>query len=396
MCQHVSHIPAGTTGDEGWDRFSFTIRLEDYKRKIEERLLHLCVRFSVDGHEWWDSNKGENYRFNFKRASIRKARSAPTPLRGGGVDSSSAQLPLRVPRSADKSPRSWLFPRLAPPPVERTDSPQQSPPPAAAFKPPSTPDVHAHLQLKRYCAPSPPKSPPKLPTGPGLILELAPVRERATAPSVSASETQASPSSPTIPMTLVHGRPATSWPPAQPAHDRSQSWNGNPGEVWQQTDKVSVSDSDEGNGDATPRAARARSPEVKTPTADPIDKVVTSPGSITPNTSEDELDKNKDKLHTLSHHRSTSDLRALAAQDSLGLGLATPPSSNLSSPPTPSTILPGPMSPSVSMSTGDSSPVNTNTGSPHDGEQLEPRGRTLNAATYQEFVSTISFSLNPH
>jgi hypothetical protein len=325
MCQHVSHIPASTTGDEGWDRFSFTIRLEDYKRKIEERGLYLCVRFSVDGHEWWDSNEGDNYRFNFKRASVRKTRSAPTPLRGGGAESTT-QVPLRAPRSADKSLRNWLFPRNAAP-VHRIDSPQQSPPPAAAFQPPSTPDVHSFLRLKRYCAP---ESPPKM-----VPIVLAPVRVTAATPSE--------------PMTLVHGHPATSWPPTER--------DGRPADMV-------ASDSDEANGETTPRGPRAGSPAQ-----------TSSPPQMTPNTSEDEA------APKLAHRPSTPNLRALVE--------GTPPSSNLSSPPTPSTILPDPI-----LSTGDSSPVNTLTDSPpHDSPlAIDPRGRMLNASTYQEFVSDLSVS----
>lgn len=367
-CQHVSHVPPGTTGDEGWDRFSFNIRLEDYKRKIEERILLLCVRFSIDGEEWWDSNMGANYRFSFKRANIRKPRSGPTLLRSG-PSQSSILPPLRVPRSGDtKPPRSFTFPRVIAP-VQRSDSPQLSPPPAAAFQPPETPDVHSHLQLKRYCAPSPPKSPPKKIIPAGMILTLAPVRATGS----------------TSPMVMVNGRPASAWSP----HERSHSWSGKPGESWQDSEKVSMSDNDDSlSGDTTPRAARARSPETRPPITTNLDRftgnqITDSPISATPTTSEDET-------AVLPKRRSTGGLSSLLNITS-NLGLVTPPSSDLSSPPTPTASLPGHLS--ASLSTGDTSPVNTLVaGSPDESSSQDQRGRMLNAASYQEFVSTLLHS----
>ncbi|CAL1694777.1 unnamed protein product [Somion occarium] len=59
-----------------WDRFSFTIRLEDYELKLSERTLWLVVRYYVPssyvgpGGEWWDNNEAKNYRVGFRRASI--------------------------------------------------------------------------------------------------------------------------------------------------------------------------------------------------------------------------------------------------------------------------------------------------------------------------------------
>lgn len=54
-----------------WDRFQFTIRLEDYEHKLDERTLWLVVRYSInDGKdEWWDNNSGRNYRLAFTLSS---------------------------------------------------------------------------------------------------------------------------------------------------------------------------------------------------------------------------------------------------------------------------------------------------------------------------------------
>ena len=56
-----------------WDRFSFTIKLEDYAQDLDQRTMWLVVRYSVPGddghHEWWDNNGGANYKLGFRAAS---------------------------------------------------------------------------------------------------------------------------------------------------------------------------------------------------------------------------------------------------------------------------------------------------------------------------------------
>ncbi|KIP02125.1 carbohydrate-binding module family 21 protein, partial [Phlebiopsis gigantea 11061_1 CR5-6] len=55
-----------------WDRFSFTIRLEDYEAKLSERTLFLVARFAACHGalgEFWDNNRGANYRVGFRRAA---------------------------------------------------------------------------------------------------------------------------------------------------------------------------------------------------------------------------------------------------------------------------------------------------------------------------------------
>lgn len=67
-------------GSATWDRFTFTIRLEDHAYKLHERVLWLVGRYTCTGEgcgEWWDNNAGRNYRVGFKAAS-----STPAPAVG--------------------------------------------------------------------------------------------------------------------------------------------------------------------------------------------------------------------------------------------------------------------------------------------------------------------------
>ena len=51
-----------------WDRFSFTIKLEDYAQHLEQKTMWLVVRYTVPGDEWWDNNGGANYKIGFRAA----------------------------------------------------------------------------------------------------------------------------------------------------------------------------------------------------------------------------------------------------------------------------------------------------------------------------------------
>ena len=73
-----------------YDRFSFTIKLQDLLAKIEEKSLFLAIRYNSDGKELWDSNGGQNYQVTFERTnSVRQkkltaARATPSIQPGMG------------------------------------------------------------------------------------------------------------------------------------------------------------------------------------------------------------------------------------------------------------------------------------------------------------------------
>ncbi|KAK7203117.1 putative phosphatase regulatory subunit-domain-containing protein [Myxozyma melibiosi] len=56
----LPHPPAG------YDRFTFSIKLGDFS-KLEQKTLFFCVRYSVNGAEYWDNNGGANFQVKFRR-----------------------------------------------------------------------------------------------------------------------------------------------------------------------------------------------------------------------------------------------------------------------------------------------------------------------------------------
>lgn len=168
---HVNHISSSTTGGTGWDRFSFVIKLEDFKRKLEERELLLCIRFSIEGREWWDSNNGNNYRFGFKKVKKTKSRSFESDAANRRQQASfTSQLHHGIRASGFGRISSWNNPEVGTSTADASNIPpiRTSPLPVilpkvsdTVFSAPSPPDVHEHLQLKTYCAPALPLSPPK-------------------------------------------------------------------------------------------------------------------------------------------------------------------------------------------------------------------------------------------
>lgn len=63
---------------DGYDRFNFNIKLSD-QANLEAKTMFFCVRYAVNGVEYWDNNNLKNFRVNFRKKAkkplslIRKA-----------------------------------------------------------------------------------------------------------------------------------------------------------------------------------------------------------------------------------------------------------------------------------------------------------------------------------
>lgn len=87
--------------NDGCDRFLFSIKLED-QAKLEEKTMFFCVRYSVNGREFWDNNSSVNYQVDFTKKPKTEAKQG----------TAGASLPL--PRSKSSHSTSSVRPRSFP------------------------------------------------------------------------------------------------------------------------------------------------------------------------------------------------------------------------------------------------------------------------------------------
>ncbi|KIO16495.1 carbohydrate-binding module family 21 protein, partial [Tulasnella calospora MUT 4182] len=172
---------------ESWDRFTFTIKLEDVERNLPTKRMFLVVKYQVpsqwgfeSGGEWWDNNSGKNYEFGFKMG--KKATANSSGVEEGGPSALAARMSASVGRAHDTEPatRTQSLPPLPPPgPVRSNPSPLSLSPNnsvlglggLAKAKPVLAPIVASGVKLRAgrgptfTDAPSPRASPPGSPVG---------------------------------------------------------------------------------------------------------------------------------------------------------------------------------------------------------------------------------------
>ena len=84
--------------NDGYDRFNFTIKLEDLAN-LENKTMFFCVRYNVNGQEYWDSNNNINYQVDFAKKPVQTGKQGE--LERGGVLPAGA-----APRSRPSPPAS--------------------------------------------------------------------------------------------------------------------------------------------------------------------------------------------------------------------------------------------------------------------------------------------------
>lgn len=90
---------------DGYDQFNFSIKLSD-QANLEGRTLLMCMRYSVNGQEFWDNNDNMNYSVEFVK------RSKPAEVKSSPVAASIGSRP--IPRSRHNSAVSTSRPRSMP------------------------------------------------------------------------------------------------------------------------------------------------------------------------------------------------------------------------------------------------------------------------------------------
>ena len=88
---------------DGCDRFVFNIKLED-QANLESKTMFFCVRYNVNGQEYWDNNNSVNYQVDFSKK--------PKDTKQGMQGTQGTSLPL--PRSRASQSTSSVRPRSFP------------------------------------------------------------------------------------------------------------------------------------------------------------------------------------------------------------------------------------------------------------------------------------------
>jgi hypothetical protein len=80
---------------DGYDRFNFNIKLAD-QANLEAKTMFFCVKYAVNGVEYWDNNNSTNFQVNFRKKE--------NPQNGKkGIQPASTQPANGLPRSQKKT-----------------------------------------------------------------------------------------------------------------------------------------------------------------------------------------------------------------------------------------------------------------------------------------------------
>ncbi|KAG8689339.1 hypothetical protein FRC11_003072, partial [Ceratobasidium sp. 423] len=154
-----SSLPPGIVPgsiDVPWDKFTFTIKLDDIERSLPDRTLFCVVKYDAHGvGEWWDNNQGQNYRVEFERPESNGLGLEPGSSKIGTTgDHSSAPRSFNAltyrannspaPPTPMTKPRSYSTSVVAPPPIKTPPAPLSTGPQPHLLS----------LRLSNYVSPS--------------------------------------------------------------------------------------------------------------------------------------------------------------------------------------------------------------------------------------------------
>lgn len=86
--------------NDGCDRFLFSVKLED-QANLENKTMFFCVRYNVNGQEFWDNNQSINYQVDFAKKAM--------PQNGKNGSQGNIGRPLNA--SSRSKPSSPFLPR---------------------------------------------------------------------------------------------------------------------------------------------------------------------------------------------------------------------------------------------------------------------------------------------
>lgn len=82
---------------DGYDRFNFNIKLAD-QANLEAKTMYFCVKYCVNGQEYWDNNNSTNFQIDFRK------KYKPQNGKRGMQGAASRPVQNALPRSNKKSP----------------------------------------------------------------------------------------------------------------------------------------------------------------------------------------------------------------------------------------------------------------------------------------------------
>ena len=91
---------------DGRDRFNFNIKLADLAN-LEAKTMFFCVKYSVNGQEYWDNNNATNFQIDFRKKA--KLQSGKKGMQGAASRPANA-----LPRSNKKPPSDSARPKSMP------------------------------------------------------------------------------------------------------------------------------------------------------------------------------------------------------------------------------------------------------------------------------------------
>ena len=87
--------------NDGYDRFNFIIKLADLAN-LENKTMFFCVRYNVNGQEFWDNNDSINFQVDFTKTA--KPQNGKSGMQGASARPLNA-LPRSHPNSPSKKPQ---------------------------------------------------------------------------------------------------------------------------------------------------------------------------------------------------------------------------------------------------------------------------------------------------
>ena len=88
---------------DGRDRFNFNIKLADLAN-LEAKTMFFCVKYTVNGQEYWDNNNSTNFQVDFRK------KDKPRNGKNGAQGAASRPISNQLPRSHTRTPPSSAGP----------------------------------------------------------------------------------------------------------------------------------------------------------------------------------------------------------------------------------------------------------------------------------------------